>query len=61
MVLEVDSPVINADIERQHKEQFYAGIEALILEEELRNKQKKKTKKNHMNLTVDMINSNFNL
>jgi len=42
VVLPIESPVINADIERQQKEQFYAGLEALKNEEELKNKPKTK-------------------
>lgn len=42
MVTDLESPIIDADIERQHKEQFYAGIEALKLEDELKNKPKTK-------------------
>jgi hypothetical protein len=38
----IESPIINADIERQQKEQFYAGLEALMNEEELKNKPKTK-------------------
>ena len=44
MMTEIDSPVIEEDVERQHKEQFYAGIEALKAEEETKKKEKKQKK-----------------